>query len=299
RIDLRHGTEAAAGSAPGQNDGVARGTLDLYAPRLGGATAGDIAIDAGAPLQILGVRAITLSAVQRYDDAPVAALPASNGRPYQEITQAYLDGKHQQSELFMQAALANSTLLDGKLAGLNNATYAEAFHLRPGLEIVSATADGDLVVQGDLDLSGHRYASLNPRRAKTSVYGSGEAGSLAIRAGGDLNIYGSVTDGFAPPPETDDDQGWLLLAGQDHLGGDRVVPTAGVRLDDDSFFPAGKTLNFELPIKAMTLAAGTRLPVEAVLSQPLQLPAGTVLEGALLDAAGNLLRPAGSLLGEA
>ncbi|EPH2234007.1 filamentous hemagglutinin family protein [Pseudomonas aeruginosa] len=299
RIDLRHGTEAAAGSAPGQNDGVARGTLDLYAPRLGGATAGDIAIDAGAPLQILGARAITLSAVQRYDDAPVAALPASNGRPYQEITQAYLDGKHQQSELFMQAALANSALLDGKLAGLNNATYAEAFHLRPGLEIVSATADGDLVVQGDLDLSGHRYASLNPRTAKTSVYGSGEAGSLAIRAGGDLNIYGSVTDGFAPPPETDDDQGWLLLAGQDHLGGDRVVPTAGVRLDDDSFFPAGKTLNFELPIKAMTLAAGTRLPVEAVLSQPLQLPAGTVLEGALLDAAGNLLRPAGSLLGEA
>ena len=77
------------------------------------------------------------------------------------------------------------------------------------------------------------------------------------------------------------------------------MPTAGVRLDDDSFFPAGKTLNFELPIKAMTLAAGTRLPVEAVLSQPLQLPAGTVLEGALLDAAGNLLRPAGSLLGEA
>ncbi|MBW6224354.1 filamentous hemagglutinin family protein [Pseudomonas aeruginosa] len=299
RIDLRHGTEAAAGSAPGQNDGVARGTLDLYAPRLGGATAGDIAIDAGAPLQILGARAITLSAVQLYDDAPVAALPASNGRPYQEITQAYLDGKHQQSELFMQAALANSALLDGKLAGLNNATYAEAFHLRPGLEIVSATADGDLVVQGDLDLSGHRYASLNPRTAKTSVYGSGEAGSLAIRAGGDLNIYGSVTDGFAPPPETDDDQGWLLLAGQDHLGGDRVVPTAGVRLDDDSFFPAGKTLNFELPIKAMTLAAGTRLPVEAVLSQPLQLPAGTVLEGALLDAAGNLLRPAGSLLGEA
>ncbi|RTT05878.1 filamentous hemagglutinin family protein [Pseudomonas aeruginosa] len=299
RIDLRHGTEAAAGSAPGQNDGIARGTLDLYAPRLGGATAGDIAIAAGAPLQILGARAITLSAVQRYDDAPVAALPASNGRPYQEITQAYLDGKHQQSELFMQAALANSALLDGKLAGLNNAAYAEAFHLRPGLEIVSATADGDLVVQGDLDLSGHRYASLNPRTAKTSVYGSGEAGSLAIRAGGDLNIYGSVTDGFAPPPETDDDQGWLLLAGQDHLGGDRVVPTAGVRLDDDSFFPAGKTLNFELPIKAMTLAAGTRLPVEAVLSQPLQLPAGTVLEGALLDAAGNLLRPAGSLLGEA
>nr|WP_276539554.1 filamentous haemagglutinin family protein [Alcaligenes faecalis] len=299
RIDLRHGTEAASGSAYGQNDGIARGTLDLHAPRLGGATAGDIAIDASGPLHIIGARAVNVNAVQRYDDAPVAAQPAANGRPYQEITQAYLDGKHQQSELFMQAALANSALLDSKLAGLNNVAYAQAFHLRPGVEIVSATADGDLVLQGDLDLSGHRYASLNPHTAKTSVYGSGEAGSLAIRAGGDLNIYGSVTDGFAPPPETDDDQGWLLLAGQDRLGGDRVVPTAGVRLDDDSFFPAGRTLNFELPIKAMTLAAGTRLPVEAVLSQPLQLPAGTVLEGALLDAAGNLLRPAGSQLGEA
>lgn len=299
RIDLRHGTAAAPGGAAGQNDGVARGSLDLYAPRLGGATAGDIAVDASGPLQILGARTITLNAVQRYDDAPSAAQPASNGRAYQEITQAYLDGKHQQNELFMQAALANAALLDGKLAGLNDAAYADAFHLRPGLEIVSATADGDLVVQGDLDLSGYRYASLNPHTAKTMVYGSGEAGSLALRAGGDLNIYGSVTDGFAPPPETDDDQGWRLLSGQDRLGGDRVVPTAGVRLDDDSFFPAGKTLNFELPIKAMTLAAGTRLPVEAVLSQPLRLPAGTVLEGAILDAAGNLLQPAGSLLGEA
>ena len=57
--------------------------------------------------------------------------------------------------------------MNGKLAGLNNATYRDAFHLRPGVEIISKTADGDLVVQGDLDLSGYRYASVNPRTPYT------------------------------------------------------------------------------------------------------------------------------------
>ncbi|MEG6992898.1 hypothetical protein V1979_39130, partial [Pseudomonas aeruginosa] len=85
------------------------------------------------------------------------------------IDQAYLDARHAESSAFIAAALANRELLDGKLAGLTNATYADAFHLRPGVEIVSATADGDLVVQGDLDLSGYRYASLNPNTPLTEV----------------------------------------------------------------------------------------------------------------------------------
>ncbi len=50
------------------------------------------------------------------------------------------------------------------------------------MEIVSATADGDLVVQGDLDLSGYRYASLNPNTPLTEVYGSGEVGALVCLA---------------------------------------------------------------------------------------------------------------------
>ena len=141
----------------------------------------------------------------RYDDAPEKTDATASGRPYQEITQAYLDAKHAQSTAFINAALQNSDLLQNKLAGLNNAGYADAFHLRPGVEIVSKSADGDLVVQGDLDLSGYRYASLNPHSQKTSVYGSGEVGSLTLRAGGDLNVYGSINDGFAPPPATVDD----------------------------------------------------------------------------------------------
>ena len=119
------------------------------------------------------------------------------GKPYQIIDQDYLDRLHDDSRAFITQALANASLVDGKLAGLR--PYADALHLRPGIEIRSATPDGDLVVQGDLDLSRYRYASLNPHTPLTGVYGSGEVGNLVIRAGGDLQIHGSINDGFAPP----------------------------------------------------------------------------------------------------
>ncbi len=296
RIDLRHGTGAVKG-----NDGRNRGTLELSAPRLVNAdgSSNDIAIDARGHLAIQGARSITLNGMARYDDAPVNTEPAASGRPYQVIDQAYLDSKHVLSTAFINAALLNNDLLQNKLAGLNNATYADAFHLRPGVEIVSNTPDGDLVVQGDLDLSGYRYASLNPSSRKTSVYGSGESGSLILRAGGDLNIYGSINDGFAPPPETVDDKGWVLLPGVDFTGGDIVVPGHGVTLADGTAFPAGTVLNYDLPIKAVGVAGGTRLPVRATLDQNLQLPAGTVLAAAVLDSSGKLLFAGGTLLDQA
>ncbi|QGA50511.1 filamentous hemagglutinin family protein [Pseudomonas brassicacearum] len=296
RIDLRHGTAARAG----QYDGRARGTLELNARRSGpDATHGDVAIDASANLDIQGARSIAVNGMWQYSDADYGSDPAASGRPYQVIDQAYLDGKHQDSLAFINAALANSDLMQRRLAGLNNARYADAFHLRPGVEIVSATADGDLVVQGDLDLSRYRYASVNPHTQKTDLYGSGEAGALTLRAGGDLSIYGSINDGFAPPPPTQDDKGWVLLPGIDFTGGDIVVPGAGVTLADGTAFPAGTTLNYDLPIKDVTLAAGTRLPVAAILDQPLELPAGTVLAAAVHDASGNLLFAAGTLLSRA
>ncbi|MGY1411994.1 filamentous haemagglutinin family protein [Pseudomonas aeruginosa] len=292
RMDLRHGTAAPAE----QVDGVARGTLELNAPRLGGVSAGDIAIDASGALDIRGAGSIALNAMQRYDDAPWGNDPAAGGRSYQVIDQAYLDARHAESSAFIAAALANRELLDGKLAGLTNATYADAFHLRPGVEIVSATADGDLVVQGDLDLSGYRYASLNPNTPLTEVYGSGEVGALVLRAGGDLNLYGSINDGFAPPPDSPDDKGWILTPGVQPFGGDLVVPGPGVVLGDGTAFLGGRTLNYDLPIKGTTLAAGTRLATEAVLEQPYTLAAGSVLVADIHDAAGNLLYAAGSLL---
>ncbi|WKC47883.1 filamentous haemagglutinin family protein [Pseudomonas veronii] len=297
RIDLRHGTDGAAG-----NDGRNRGTLELNAPRLFNpdGSSNDIAIDASGRLSIQGARSITLNGMATYDDAPEKTDPTASGKPYQEITQGYLDGKHDLSVAFIKAALQNANLLQNKLGGLNNATYADAFHLRPGVEIVSKTADGDLVVQGDLDLSGFRYASLNPHsRKEDNVKGSGESGSLTLRAGGDLNIYGSINDGFEAPPPSADDKGWVLLPGIDYRGGTVVVPGNGVTLADGTAFPAGATLNYDVPIKGLTVAANTRLPVAATLGQDLVLPAGSVVAADVRDAGGTLLFAAGTLLSEA
>ncbi|WP_323162138.1 filamentous haemagglutinin family protein [Pseudomonas fluorescens] len=295
RFDLRHGTDATVGKLPGQNDGVARGTLELNAPRLG---VGDIAIDASGALSIQGARSIGLNGMRRYTDARDGADPAASGRPYQVIDQALFDRIDGDSSTFISAALSNSDLLQRKLAGLNNATYADVFHLRPGVEIASQTADGDLVVEGDIDLSRYRYASLNRHTQKTSVYGSGESGSLVMRAGGNLDIYGSLNDGFAPPPETVDDAGWKLLPGVQPFGGDLIVPGTGVTLAEGTRFPAGTTLNYDLPIQAVTLVSGTLLPTQATLAGPYSLNAGTVLSGAVHDASGNLLYAAGTLLSD-
>ncbi|WP_232311093.1 filamentous haemagglutinin family protein [Herbaspirillum autotrophicum] len=329
RIDLRHGTEVAAGNRPGQHDGQQRGTLELNAPRIGSdglptdtvrgtgsdaAIRGDIAIDAGGQINIEGARSIVVNATQRYDDAPVAVVKdasgnvvlgpdgkpvldlGAGGRSYQVIDQNYLNQKHGQSTDFITAALGNAGLMNGKLAGLNNARYADAFHLRPGVEIVTA---GDLVISGDLDLSAYRYAGVNPHAQKTGVYGSGEPGNLVIRAGRNLDIYGSINDGFAPPPPTPDDNGWVLTPGRQAYGGDVVVPGPGVVLADGTLFPDGKTLNYALPIQATTLAGGTVLPVQAELTAALTLPANTVLRAAVRDQAGNLVYAAGTILGAA
>ncbi|OYU91198.1 MAG: hypothetical protein CFE29_06780 [Bradyrhizobiaceae bacterium PARB1] len=294
RIDLRHGTGIPVGSAAWMNDGAARGTLDLYALRLGGATGGDIAIDASGGITVTGARSIAVNAVQRYDDAAYGTDPAASGRPYQEITQAYLDGKNVESGQFITAALANTALMNGKLAGLRG--YADAFHLRPGVEIVSATPDGDLVVKGDLDLSAYRYAGVNPNFQRTGVYGSGEVGSLVIRAGGNLDIYGSINDGFAPPPATADDDGWILRPGTLSYGGDVIVPNGNVVLADGTTYPSGRALNYNLPVKAMTVPTGTRLPAAAVLGAAITLPANTILAGDVRAADGTLLYAAGTRL---
>ncbi|MCA1325573.1 filamentous hemagglutinin family protein [Herbaspirillum sp. alder98] len=287
RIDLRHGTAVTSG-----NDGAARGTLTLNAFRTG-ETSGDIRIDAGGNLDIVGARSIAVNAMWRYIDAPDGTDPLVT-RPYQEITQAYLNDKHVQSTAFMTAALANGNLMNSKLGGLRS--YQEAFHLRPGVEIASKTADGDLVVRGDLDLSGYRYASVNPNTPMTGVIGSGEAGSLTLRAGGNLDVYGSINDGFAPPPATMDDNGWLLLPGINFTGDNVVVPRSGVVLDDGTIFEAGKTLNYDLPIKARMFSTGQVIPVASVLAAPLTLTAGTVLSADVRDASGNLLHAAGSII---
>lgn len=297
RLDLRHGTAAA------QHDGRARGSLVLTAPRVGGDIAGDIAIDARGRLDIQGAQSIAVVGQQRYTDALNGGTAAS-GRPYQYIDQAYLDAKHARSVLFVNAALANRDLLDNRLAGLNNAAYAKALHLRPGVEIASRDGQTDLVVRGDLDLSGHRYASINPATAQTALRGSGEVGHLALRAGGNLEVHGSISDGFLPPElatgsERMDGRGWILIPGKQPFDSDLVIPRSGVELAAGTRYPAGSTLNFDLPFADTSLPANTRLPAVLTLASAVTLPAGTVLDAAVRDASGNLLYAAGTLLEQA
>lgn len=293
RLDVRAGTNGKNGAS------LSAGTVEISAKRLGGANealGNDIAIDAGGNVVIDGARSITVNGMFRDTHAPAGTDVAVDGRPYQVVNQAYLDTLHGQNETFMSNALANGALL-ARLAGLRR--YTDAFHLRPGVEIVSAAPNGDIHLDGDIDMSRYRYASLNPNTQKTGVWGSGEAGALTIRAGGNLNVFGSLTDGFDTSKLTPnvDNKGWVLISGKAGWGGDAVVPAGGlVTLAAGTVFPAERKLNYDVQVAAAKLPAGTRLPARATLGADLTLPAGTVLGAAVRDAAGNVMYPAGTAL---
>ena len=193
RVDLRSGTGVAVGTAPGQNDGRARGTLALNVPRSGGS---DAAIRSDAGLQVMGARDVFVTAVRRYEDAPLATTPDVNGHRSQMVTQAWLDTVvDPASTAWMNAALGNADL-SARLAALGSV------RLRPGVDIIgvasAANPEGDLTVSGDLDLSGYRYGPQSDRQ-DPARRGFGESGAMRLRAAGDLNVYGSINDGFAPP----------------------------------------------------------------------------------------------------
>ena len=274
-------------------DGVNRGRVELNAPRLGG---DDIAIEAGGALTIKGADSLSVNGFRTYQPAGGV------------INQALMDGVHTDSTAFINAAIANQALL-GRLAGLR--AYQDAFHLRPGVELTSAPGQS-LSVSGDLNLAGYRYASLNPDIPMTGVYGSGEAGVLLVRAADDLNIYGSITDGFGEPARTPDDNGWVLYNTAD-AGGFFALPAdhqlmAPVRLSPGAAFPAGVSLTFDAPVRAfsvignqvieadVSLAQSVVLPQDWVATSAIRLPDGSVLERGTILKAGMTL-PADTELG--
>ncbi|WP_197488240.1 filamentous haemagglutinin family protein [Bordetella ansorpii] len=273
------------------------GTVSLNAPRVGD---DDVGIEARGAITIDGARSITVNAFVTDDTARVGDDRTADGKTYQVIDKSYLDGLHGGNLEFIGKALANGDLMNNRLAGLR--AYADQFHLRPGVQIVSNAArnpDGNLHIEGDIDLSGYRYASVNPHTRMTAAVGSGEAGALVFRAQGDLAVYGSLSDGFdgARVISTIDEQGWILTAGHHPYAGDVVVPHGGlVTLAEGTFFQSGKVLNYDLPMQPMSLAAGTLLPATAELAQPLTLAAGTVLGGAVYGADGALLFGEGAVL---
>ncbi|UGV26743.1 filamentous hemagglutinin N-terminal domain-containing protein [Rhodopseudomonas boonkerdii] len=289
RLSLAPGARIDVRSA----DNVARGTIELNASRLGGAGgsgdgADDVAIDAAGPVTIAGARSIAVNGFRTYRPADGI------------VNQDLMETVHTSSTAFITAALANADL-QNRLDGLR--AYADAFHLRPGVEITSATPDGDLTISGDIDLSRYRYDSLNPNTAKTAIYGSGEPGRLVIRASGNLNVFGNVSDGFgaAPLPLAIDGQDTpevarLLVKGTQPYAGDVVIPRAGVELADGTVFPRASVLNYDVSVQGFTLPANTVLPADAPLQGGLTLPAGTVVRADIRDTSGTVIYPRGTLL---
>ncbi|MEI9993005.1 MAG: filamentous hemagglutinin family protein [Rhizomicrobium sp.] len=170
-------------------------------------TGGDARISAAGPVTIKGAQNIAVNAFWTYvpTDAngsiiqdnldPGGAPVAVTGDDAGYVGLDQVDARNRQ---FINAALANPDLMN-RIQGLS--AYRDAFHLRPGVEIDSATPDGNLTTVGDLDFSGFRYASVNPNSQQTGIYGSGEPGAVIFRAGGSLNIQGNISDGFQPGPE--------------------------------------------------------------------------------------------------
>ncbi len=297
-MDLRSGTSVATGGGPGQNDGRARGSVKLNVPRVG---SNDAAIEVASGIRIAGAGDLQVNAFRSYDSAPLASAPDVHGHRPQVINQQWLDTVvDPDNSQWMNAALVN-TGLQQRIAALGS------YRLRPGVQIVARTSSdnprGDLVVAGDIDLSGYRYGPQS-NRLDPARRGFGESAALVLRAEGDINVYGSINDGFAPPPANPDEDGWVLLEGRSSgapntaFGGDLIVPGEGVQLQRGTEFRAGATLNYALPFEAVTLPAGTVLPTEMRLSGPLLLPAGTVL-GAAVTTAGGEVVAAGTVLAQA
>lgn len=201
-------------------DGVARGHIVLNAPRTGpafgasmtagsapaNATSTDVAISASGTLDLRGAESVVLNGFATYSNAPTDA----NDPNGQVIDPEFLGLIDRDNQTFMGGALGNAALQQ-RIVGLT--AYGDAFHLRAGVEIDSATSGGNLTVAGDLDLSGYRYGPAADRDPTSASYGAGEPMTLVIRAGGNLSVKGNINDGFAPPPLTGYEQPIVIPAG--------------------------------------------------------------------------------------
>ena len=151
RIDLR------AGSDDPRQDGKPRGTLELNAPRLN-ARGGDIDIEA---------RGRWTSEARAASPSTASGSTAAPPRHRNHCRRQAIRSSTRTTWTACTTTAAPSSPRRWPTPTWSTASwpacaYADALHLRPGIEIRSATPEGDLVVQGDLDLSRYRYASLNP-----------------------------------------------------------------------------------------------------------------------------------------
>jgi filamentous hemagglutinin family protein len=292
-------------------DGVARGDIEINAPRidatgaigtLAAETYGDVALRVQSGVTVLGAASLAVNALQSYKldtltaDYNITSNTNSNGHINYNIDQALLDKIDVHSQSFIRNA-SSATNLQTSLANLNRAAPGVT-HLRPGVLLTTQDAAADLSILDDIDLSGYRYGP----GAKSSP-GAGEPGVLQIRAGGNLYVYGSVTDGFVTSTANPLTQGafatpdalWVM----DFYLPSKLVLAAGSR------FPTGVTYNYDLPLLGtytarnnstydnntyfLALTAGQTTPVRLTLTQDATAPSDFITTANIRDAGGHVL----------
>ncbi len=326
-IDVSYAGDATIGTPQGQ--------VVLDAPRLGGATGGDIAIQAAAPIAITGAQSVALYGWTTYTstDPNGRIVQTLGGTPAPGTTVIGLAQIDQDNTAFITAADGNAGLA-GRLAGLT--TYDARFHLRPGVQIDSAAVTrpgtGNLTIAGDLDFSGFRYSDAAGYGLQaTGALGSGEPGAIVFRAAADLVVNGSVTDGFAAPPDKTAanhlkaDNSWVFLSPNvlngnlgavEPLSADVVLPAsisvtqtvggvttvthqielgAGTTIDESR--PV--SLNYAITINSAAIGPNVVVPFTAVLdpaNPDIVIPNGGFITTAAITPPTGPVIPAGTFL---
>jgi filamentous hemagglutinin family protein len=221
-----------------------QGQLVLNAPRL--ATAAGVAATTTGPINVTGAESVAVYAFRTYTthdsigsiSQTAQASPTGTGTTLslEQIANTDTAWANGLTAAAVEAQLGGLTALTETTGGVT----ASAFHLRPGVEIDSTNqAHGTLTIIGDLDFCTLRISDpiglglqVTPKDT-----GSGEPGTVVFRATGDLVVNGSITDGFAAPPDSKTgkqiapDRGWQILAPggtgfADPLNADLVLPAS-------------------------------------------------------------------------
>ncbi|HWA03364.1 MAG TPA: filamentous hemagglutinin family protein [Rhizomicrobium sp.] len=232
------------------------GTVDFRAPVIEQDGADDVNVFYSGDIK--GAREVVVQGFERFDLAQIAADPNFVGVTINEDGQAVLDvgAEAGDGQANFLADYADGSLVqfiqdfdisaaDGHLGAL---TSMDVFHERPGMEL---DYSGDIVLSsnwnlgaGVVDIQGavaaglmaelptvegkyyvlpgkeqevfEDFTTLTYRTDHGSVYG--EPGILTIRAGGTLDIQGSITDGFFQfHDQTDPDYLNMMLGGGDKI----------------------------------------------------------------------------------
>ena len=274
-------------SYPGQDtrsilhpSGNLQGDVVLNAPRLdsggvmgsaAGLTYGDVALSVSGKPAITGAASIALYATGVYTPTdPLGTIGQDNGPltpPGATVTLAQIDADN---TAFISGFAANGLARLGDLVA-----YGSTFHVRPGVIIESSAATGgDLTITGDLDFSSLRYESgPGYGTAKTASSGSGEPGSIIFRAANQLIVNGSVSDGFAAPPDSQHknyltaDAGWVIESRQqsiDPLNADIILPSS-ISITQTSHGTTTITNQIELA-GSQTTGTGTTFDIKRPIS---------------------------------